>query len=71
MAVSWRAVEVKPSDLQKTLEEMTNNRWRILSVGVTPDTKYESDIRSPGTFTIVGYRVTREDNRNSRQKVNE
>lgn len=73
MAVSWKCVEVVPVDLQKTLEGLTDERWRILSVNVTPDIKHESDVgwttHSPGTFTVVGYRMVYE--KDSRRRGND
>lgn len=59
MAVAWRVVQARPSELQKTLEELTagdqSNRYRILSVTPTPadEPTYNST-----TFTVVSYRLT-------------
>ena len=65
MAVNWKvSTDVAPADLQKTLEEFTNERWRVMSVNITPDQKHEGDVgwttHSPGTFTVVAYRMSRE-----------
>lgn len=47
--VNWKvSTDVLPADLQKTLEEFTNERWRVLTVNNSAD-----------KFTVVGYRMTR------------
>ena len=49
MAVSWKCVETLPGELEKTLKDLTDERWRVLSVvsaGVTTE-----------KFTVVSYKM--------------
>lgn len=57
MAVSWKVVSVLPENLQETLEEYTNDRWRVLQVCPSPA---QEPTYSPTRFTVVGYRISYE-----------
>lgn len=61
MAVSWKCVETLPSELEKTLKDLTDERWRVLSV-VVP---------KPETCTIVAYKMQYEKGSRHREEQEE
>ena len=48
MAVSWKCVEALPGELEKTLKDLTDERWRVLSVVSAGQTEI---------FTVVSYKM--------------
>ena len=59
MAVNWKCLEVLPSELQATLESLTNDRWRVLQVSPTPA---QEPTYNATRFTVVSYRMVYEKN---------
>ena len=59
MAVSWKVCQVKPSELLKTLQLITDERYRVFEVSPTPG---NTSTEHSTSFTVVAYRLTRETN---------